>query len=80
MVSDTTTSKATFSLMVTYESAAAVAEDLKKRGFSPERKSTAESRLTEKTQKNTWQRAAKTASTQSNHERIKVSLQSWQRP
>lgn len=73
---------------VTYESAEAAAEDLKKRGFSLERENTADSGLTEKTRKNTWQRAAKTASTmastqpstQSHQERIKERLRSFQRP
>lgn len=47
---------------VTYESAAAAEEDLKKRGFSLERETTAAPGLMEKTRKNTWQRAATTAS------------------
>ena len=69
---------------VTYERAPAAAEDLKKRGFSLERESTAASGLTEKTRKNTCQRAAKTASTmastQSHQERIKERLRNFQRP
>ncbi|TKS64935.1 LINE-1 type transposase domain-containing protein 1 ES cell-associated protein 11 [Collichthys lucidus] len=73
---------------VTYESAAAAEEDLKKRGFSLERGSTAAPGFMEKTRKNTWQRAAKTASTmastqastQSHQERIKERLRSFQRP
>lgn len=64
-----------------YESAAAAVEDLKKRGFSLERENTAEPGLTEKRQKNTWQRGAKAAgaSTQSHQERIKERLCSFQR-
>ncbi len=65
---------------VTYESAAAAAEDLKKRGFTLERESSAGIGATGKTRKNTWRRAAGPASTDPYHERIKERLRSFHRP